>query len=261
MILPALQLFLGLLVLVYSEDDEEIEADKCRNATMGGTPLDIKVAPWTASVVIKEKAKCSGVIYSMEYIITAAKCVDGFTTKAVRVRVGSSTRSSPDAAVCNIIVHEKFSELNTPYNVALLKLCSPLTASNAIKQIQLVDKFPADNSKVLSTGWPSVRWWSLFWEQCLDGLAQQMMSAEVKMSGRKTCMKNWPKQNQLGRNITDDMFCTEKAGDEACSFDLGSPLALKGKLIGILSRGGCSKRPDVYTNLLKYKTWLAKNSK
>uniref|UniRef100_A0A6P4FTG6 Trypsin alpha-3-like n=1 Tax=Drosophila rhopaloa TaxID=1041015 RepID=A0A6P4FTG6_DRORH len=80
MILPvALPLFLGLCVLVLSEDseDSEMEVDKCDNTTIGGEPMDIKDAPWTASITVREKAKCVGVIYKLNYILTVAQCVDG----------------------------------------------------------------------------------------------------------------------------------------------------------------------------------------
>ncbi|XP_016992017.2 hypodermin-B-like [Drosophila rhopaloa] len=266
MILPvALPLFLGLCVLVLSEDseDSEMEVDKCDNTTIGGEPMDIKDAPWTASITVREKAKCVGVIYKLNYILTVAQCVDGYLNKAIRVRVGSTTRSDgvTEATICDTIIHEKFNLQATNYNVALLKLCSPLKDSATIKPIQLVDKFPADGSKVLVTGWPSFRWWTEYFDQCLEDLAHKLQKAEVKMSGKKKCMKDWPEKYQLGRNLTDEMFCTEKTAKNSCSFDLGAPLAFKEKLVGILVRGGCSARPEIYNNLQLYRSWLDKNTK
>ncbi|XP_017003563.2 trypsin beta [Drosophila takahashii] len=276
--LRALPLFLGLFLLVHSDpfpdpfpatytDPEEEEA-KCNSKTIGGDRVDIKTAPWIAAISITEKAKCAGIIYTWNYILTAAKCVDGFMNKAIRVRLGSTDRSTgvTEIDVCNIHLHEKFSPHTMHYNLALLKLCRPAKASNTIQTIQLIDKFPADGTKALSNGWASFRWWAIYWTRCLDDLAHELQRAEVKIFNHKNCAGMWPKTTFAGvklpiPNITEDLFCTDKAGISACSFDTGAPLTLNGKLVGILTRGGCSQRPEIYTNLIKVKDWLVNNSK
>ncbi|XP_016946675.1 trypsin beta-like [Drosophila biarmipes] len=269
----AVPLLLGLLVLVLSDpypgradytDPEEEEA-KCNNKTIGGTPVDIKTAPWTASISITEKAKCAGIVYNWNYILTAARCVNGFMNKAIKVRLGSTDRSIgvTEVAVCNITIHEKFSSHSIHNNLAMLKLCRPLKATKTIKNIPLVSKFPADGTHAVSIGWASFRWWAMFWTKCLDELAHKMMKAEVKVYNHKKCLGLWPATAPFRANhpITEDLFCTNKAGNESCSFDMGSPLTVDGKVVGILTRGGCSQRPEMYTNLIHFKDWLDKHSK
>ncbi|KAH8347753.1 hypothetical protein KR084_000781, partial [Drosophila pseudotakahashii] len=276
--LRALPLFLGLFLLVLSDpfpvpdpfpatySDPEEEEAKCNYSTIGGDPVDIKTAPWIASISITEKAKCAGIIYKWNYILTAAKCVDGFMNKAIKVRLGSTDRSTgvTEIDVCNIIVHEKYSSHSMHYNLAMLKLCRPAKASKAIQTIQLIDTFPTDGTKAISNGWASFRWWAIYWTKCLDDLAHELQRAEVKIFNHSKCEGMWPNTRfaRAGRaNITEDLFCTSKAGGSSCSFDTGAPLTLNGKLVGILTRGGCSQRPEIYTDLIKAKGWLDQNSK
>jgi len=276
MMLKTVPLLLGLFLLVLSDpdpepavyDDPEEEKVKCNNNTLGGTPVDINTAPWTASISITEKAKCAGIVYNWNHVLTAAKCVDGFMSKAIKVRLGSTDRSTgvTEVAVCKIIVHEKFSTHTIHNNLAMLKLCRPLKPSKTIKTIQVVNKLPADGTKAVSHGWASFRWWAMFWTKCVDELAHKMLKAVVKFYNHKKCLGLWPatsfpKVTNPNTNITEDLFCTDKFGNESCAFDLGAPLTHDGKLLGILTRGGCSQRPEIYTNLVKFKAWLDKNSK
>jgi len=106
----------------------------------------------------------------------------------------------------------------------------------------------------------------MFWTKCVDELAHKMLKAVVKFYNHKKCLGLWPatsfpKVTNPNTNITEDLFCTDKFGNESCAFDLGAPLTHDGKLLGILTRGGCSQRPEIYTNLVKFKAWLDKNSK
>ncbi|EDW92252.1 trypsin alpha-3 [Drosophila yakuba] len=268
MLLRALPLLLTLCVLVLSNDDtdadeEEEEDDDCNKATLGGHPVDITTAPWSASVSIREKAKCGGVIYSLSHIVTAGKCVDGFLNKAIRIRVGSTTRSDGviEADVCNITVHEKFTGRTILHNLAILKLCGPLTASKTIQTIQLAKQFPANGAMVTANGWASFRWWTTYWSKCLDDEAHKLLKAEVKMLGPRQCTNLGVEHNWSKQNFTEYLFCTEKFGKDACSFGMGSPVVHQGKLIGIMSKGGCSDLPEVYINIIRYKSWLESHTK
>ncbi|XP_037731357.1 hypodermin-A-like [Drosophila subpulchrella] len=221
MLLKALPLLLGLFLLVLSDpdpepavyDDAEEEMVKCNNRTLGGTPVDINTAPWTASISITEKAKCAGIVYNWNHVLTAAKCVDGFMNKAIKVRLGSTDRSTgvTEVAVCKIIVHE-----------------NPIKPSKTIKNIQVINKLPADGTKTVSHGWASFRWWAMFWTKCVDELAHKMLKAEVKFYNHNKCLGLWP-QTSFARDtnpnakITEDLFCTNKVGNESCSFDMGAP--------------------------------------
>lgn len=268
MLLRSLPILLALFVLSKSdtgagEDSEEDDENDCNRTTLGGHPVNITTAPWIASISIKQKAKCDGAIYKLSHIVTAGKCVDGFLNKVIRVRVGSTTRSDGviEVAVCNITVHEKFTGQTVFHNVAILKLCEPLESSKTIQPIQLANQLPANGAKVTANGWPSFRWWAMYWKKCLDDEAYKLQKAEVKLLGPSQCTDLWARNNWSKKNFTDDLFCTEKFAKEACSLAMGSPVVHNGKLVGIITKGGCSEYPEVYINLIKYKDWLHNHTK
>ncbi|EDV56729.1 trypsin alpha [Drosophila erecta] len=268
MLLRTLLLTLFVFVLAKNDTIAEVEEESdedegCNKATLGGQPVDITTAPWSASISIREKAKCGGAIYKLTHIVTAGICVDGFLNKAIRIRVGSTTRSDGvvEAEVCNITVHEKFSGRTILHNLAILKLCEPLKASKTIQTIQLANEFPANGAKVTAHGWASFMWWTMHWKQCMDDEAYKLQKAEVKMFGPSQCTGLLVDSSRSKRNFTEDLFCTEKFSQDACSFGMGSPVVHHGKLVGILSKGGCSKRPEVYINIIRYKNWLESHAK
>ncbi|XP_017053605.1 trypsin alpha-3 [Drosophila ficusphila] len=269
MILSTLLLILGMTVFVLSDETTTTtkkpseDNDSCNKTTIGGQPVDIQLAPWTVSIMLRDQHKCVGVIYNPNYILTAAKCVDGYLSKAFKLLIGIANRNVTftNSPVCEIKTHEKYLVTSMDNNVALLKLCIPIKTSETIKEIQLADKMPEDNTKATITGWASFLWRMTNSAPCLNEEAQKLQQSELKIFSKPKCLEVWPKQHKILHKLTDNVFCTEKVADKICSFDPGAPLVFGNQLVGILSRGGCSSRPDVYLNILRYKDWLETNSK
>lgn len=274
---PRLLILLLQLLLLYTimaedskkgkEQDKGIWQDgqmECNNATIGGAPVDVTAVPWQAAITVRDRDKCVGAIYSMKYILTAGKCVNGYKVEAIKVRVGTTNRIANESVVpvCDIIFHSAFNTKHIENNLALLKLCNPLQPSDRIKQIPVSKHVPADLAVVTASGWASVRWRKLLGEACLPELALQLHKSEVRVYNTNKCTDDWKRWYKVdGDRFKDLVLCTGKAGKGACSYDMGAPLVFSNQLVGILSRSSCSERPDIYARMSNHIKWLEDNSK
>nr|ABG02690.1 CG9897 [Drosophila melanogaster]ABG02691.1 CG9897 [Drosophila melanogaster] len=223
---------------------------------INGNTVNIKDAPWYASIIVNSKLKCGGAIISKNYILTAAKCVDGYSARSIQVRLGTSScdTSGSIAGICKVKVHSQYSSWRFDNNLALLKTCELLNTTDEIKPIERASKVPDDNSRAnrISSG---------IEEKCFQ-LPVQLHGTQVRILSQKQCAADWKViPFYLLKGISDLTICTKSAGKGACSTDRGAPLVIDNKLVGILSRAGCSIKPDVYANILGHTNWLDSNTK
>lgn len=226
---------------------------------IGGSSVKITDHPWQVAIEIKGLllgSECSGAIYSMKYILTAAICVDDHGTADIKVRVGTSRRGAEGlvAGVCAKKIHGQFSSTRFDNNLALLLLCEPLTASESVAAIPLTDQEPEDHTAATVAGWGARR------VGLLPSSPQELHSIEVKVYNRKECASDWRWEFWM-TGINELTICTRAEGKGACRSDTGAPLVVDSKLVGILSKPGCSSWPDVYSNVIRNKDWLETNTK
>ncbi|KAH8390328.1 hypothetical protein KR200_012242, partial [Drosophila serrata] len=226
---------------------------------IGGSSVDIKEAPYQANIVVDGNPRCSGAIIGNKTILTAARCVYGCSTSSVRVRVGSSSREGGGtlARVCGINNHPQYSSDRYDNNLAILELCDRLNFTDSVKSINVTDKVPDDLSLAEVTGWGSTSWWGSWWDRKFGSLPDQLQVATVSLYNREQCaydLSGWFWIKDYG--VSNLTICTYRYNKAACSYDTGAPLVKDKKLVGILSYGGCSKYPDVYTNLIRFMSWL-----
>jgi len=236
-----------------------------------GNTVNIKDAPWYASILVRSYLKCGGVLVSNNYILTAAKCVDGYKVKNIKVRLGTSSCRSGGSqlGICSVKIHSQYSSWRFDNNLALLKTCELINATDEIKPIERIDKLPDDNSRANITGCGSRSgsWLDVLQEKrsagifdgivnILSNLPAQLHGTEVKILSQEQCAADWTFPFLLHDGISDLTICTKSSRTGACSFDMGAPLVVDNKLVGILSRAGCSIKPDVFSNVLKNTDWL-----
>ncbi|EDV56730.1 trypsin delta [Drosophila erecta] len=241
---------------------------------IGANTVNIKDAPWHASIIVQSQLKCGGAIISKNYILTAAKCVDGYSAGNIQVRLGSSScgTGGSKVGICEVKVHSQYSSWRFDNNLALLKTCELINATNEMKPIERATKVPEDNSRANLTGCGarSGNWLNLIMDKRLISgiedkwwhLPVQLQGTQVRILGQKQCAADWRViPFYLLKGISDLTICTKSPGKGACSTDRGAPLVIDNKLVGILARAGCSIKPDVYANILGHTHWLDSNTK
>ncbi|XP_017077377.2 trypsin delta [Drosophila eugracilis] len=229
---------------------------------IGGHYVNIEDAPYQAEVIVDNKATCSGAIISSDTIITAASCVSTYS-RAVEVRVGTNSRDYDGTGVvlplCDIISHPRYDFWRFDNNLALLKLCDPLQTSSTIKPIILADSVPEDNTWLQVSGWGSTSWFGSFFDRTFFSLPDHLQMVWVSVYNRQQCAED--RSYWLGfwdNGISHLTLCTQY-GAGGCSYDTGAPLVKDGKLVGILSEGGCGKKLDVYASVVWFKSWINDN--
>lgn len=59
------------------------------------------------------------------------------------------------------------------------------------------------------------------------------------------------------------MFCAGEGVDDSCTGDSGGPAVIDDELVGIISWGyscGSPEYPGVYTQVYRYREWIAENT-
>ncbi|XP_026835948.1 trypsin delta/gamma-like protein CG30031 [Drosophila erecta] len=229
---------------------------------IGGYVVDIEDAPYQAEVIIDDTAICSGAIIGSHTILTAASCVQSYSS--LQVRVGTSSRDYDGTgllfAVCDIIGHPEYNYWRFDNNLALLKLCDPLSPSKAIQPISIADDEPDDDTMCSVSGWGSTSWWGSWWDRCFGSLPDYLQMTWVSVYNRKQCAADRGVWLGLWDNGISYLTLCTQYGAGGCSYDTGAALVKDGELVGILSEGGCSTKPDVYASVAWFKGWIAENS-
>lgn len=113
---------------------------------------------------------CGGSIVNNRTIVTAAHCVNDFQPDNLSIRAGSSLHSSGGITknVSRVFIHPQYNAELIDYDIAVLKLDSPLIKSESIKSIAL----PESNINYPSGSLAYVSGWGLLTESSQSLTAQ-----------------------------------------------------------------------------------------
>uniref|UniRef100_A0A6P4FN78 Trypsin-1-like n=1 Tax=Drosophila rhopaloa TaxID=1041015 RepID=A0A6P4FN78_DRORH len=220
---------------------------------IGGNTESIKVVPWYGSLIANSKLKCGGVLVKNNYFLTAAKCVDGFDVSDLQLRLGTSSCESGGSkvGVCKVKVHPQYSSWRFDNNLALLRTCEPLVATDEGAPLVIDGKLAG----IMALGDCSKK------PEVFINLFHHKTWLESNSKDKSDWKKIGLRFSFLLKGISELTLCTQTSGKGASVYDMGDPLVVDNKLVGILSKPGCSARPDVYANLNQHKTWLDDNTK
>ncbi|XP_001662701.2 collagenase [Aedes aegypti] len=204
---------------------------------------------------------CGASLISANYVLTAAQCINGFTS--VTVVLGSTRifdvmdegQIRMEATVLK--VHPGYEIAPDIFDVGLIQLPQSVSDLRPIRLPnlrQVEASFTGQQATVV--GWGST---SNNGPQSMD--LRFTRSTVISVT---SCRLGLPTQQ-----ITDNHICTESSESAPCQGDYGSPLTIVDvdgitKQVGVFSFTsilGCeSNRPSVYTRMSSYLQWIGDNS-
>lgn len=205
---------------------------------------------------------CGGSIIAKYWIITASHCTER-PARLFKVRVGSnkSNEGGKLIAVEEFINHENYHvkilcgnddcsvwTRRPASDIALVHLRESIIFSETQQPIALFadGESPATGALAVVSGWGDLG----------NGTYPHTLhSVAVPIISRDVCSQIY-NDEQVG------LICAGyvgTGGKDACGDDSGGPLAIDGRLVGIVSYGrdcGTPQYPGVYTQVSRYRAWI-----
>ena len=236
------------------------------NSIVGGTVTTPNEFPWQVYLKIESGWTCGGSIIKAQYILTAAHCVTdyGVPIAASQITVYAGLHDQQQLTATRVqrrtgsqlFVHGAYDSSTEDYDIAIIKLNSPLTINAYVKTIRLAKNSETSlflhGTDVTVSGWGTTS---------SGGYASRYLrKTTVDIVGQTTCNRD----NSYAGEITPRMLCAARVGKDSCQGDSGGPLFLRHsgmyKQVGIVSWGyGCAylNYPGVYTHVGVLRNWVA----
>ncbi|XP_055589058.1 trypsin-7-like [Uranotaenia lowii] len=253
-------LFLVLVVLpvlINGSPLQQIESSQdVKPKIVGGHLINITDVPWQVSIQIFGFHFCGGSIVSETWILSAAHCFT-MAPRYYTVRAGSNANDEGGQViqVLYYLYHPENIEWQVSYDLVLVKLKQELQFQENVQPIALSSEEPAIGTMGLVSGWGETF--------DSDESYELLRAVEVPIVDRETCSEAYVEWWE----ITDSVICAgniEVEGIDACYGDIGGPLVVEGKLIGVLSFGyGCGQLgfPGAYGNVAASYDWIMETTK
>ncbi|XP_023153648.1 transmembrane protease serine 4a isoform X2 [Amphiprion ocellaris] len=225
---------------------------------VGGSDALIEDWPWQVSLQQGGQHTCGGSLVSSRWVVTAAHCFTGSKKELSRWRVvsGRTYMSTLGGSyVDRIIVNGNYDPAQNDYDIAMMRLSSPITVGEGRKPVCLPPKAfgLAAGDMMTVTGWG-------YLEE--DGkVSPSLQKAQVPLIDRRVCSS----PQVYGSSVTQNMICAGflEGKVDACQGDSGGPLvhlsSSQWRLIGVVSWGvGCARenRPGVYCHVEQMLNWI-----
>ncbi|EPQ03130.1 Transmembrane protease serine 9 [Myotis brandtii] len=228
---------------------------------VGGVEASPGEFPWQVSLRENNEHFCGATVIGARWLVSAAHCFNEFqdptewVAYAGTTQLSGSEASTVRARVAQIITHPSYNPDTADFDVAVLRLGSPLPFSRHVQPVCLPAAshvFPP-RRKCLISGWGYLR------EDFLIK-PEMLQKATVELLDQALCASLY------GNSLTDRMVCAGYLDGkvDSCQGDSGGPLVCEepsGRffLAGIVSWGiGCAEagRPGVYARVTRLRDWI-----
>ncbi|XP_033952852.1 transmembrane protease serine 4a isoform X1 [Pseudochaenichthys georgianus] len=229
-----------------------------QDRVVGGSDAFIEDWPWQVSLQQGGQHSCGGSLVSPRWVITAAHCFTGSKKELSRWRVVSGRTyigTLGGSYVDRIILNANYDPARNDYDIAMMRLSSPISVGVSRKPVCLPPKafgLPSQASM-------SVTGWGYLEEK--GKVSPTLQKASIPLIGRLKCAS----PTVYGNSITQRMICAGflDGGVDACQGDSGGPLVYfassQWHLVGVVSWGvGCARerKPGVYSNVEEMLNWI-----
>lgn len=224
---------------------------------VGGEAADIEDWPWQVSLQQNGQHTCGGSLVSTQWVVSAAHCFSGAKKEVSRWKVVSGRTymgTGGGSSVEKIIMHSGYDPKRNDYDIAMMKLSSPVSVVDGRRPVCLPphNQGLKDGDPLVVTGWGYL--------EEKGKVSPRLQKAEVPLIGRSTCAS----PTIYGSLITPRMICAGflQGKVDACQGDSGGPLVFltdRWRLVGVVSWGvGCARegRPGVYCNVDNLLDWI-----
>ncbi|XP_039986277.1 transmembrane protease serine 4a isoform X3 [Xiphias gladius] len=225
---------------------------------VGGTDAVIEDWPWQVSLQQGGQHTCGGSLVSPRWVVSAAHCFSGSKKELSRWRVVSGRTymgTLGGSYVDRIIANGDYNPSRNDYDIALIRLSSPIKVGVARKPVCL----PPKAFGLVAGASMAVTGWGYLEEN--GEVSPSLQKANIPLIDQAVCSS----PTMYGSSITQRMICAGflKGEVDACQGDSGGPLvhftSSRWHLVGVVSWGiGCARerRPGVYCNVEEMLNWI-----
>jgi len=235
------------------------EDDISRGRIISGYPAQVGEAPYIVSLSKEPTSKhfCAGSIIGNQWILTAAHCM---VSEQIFVHAGLHDKTDRSVGqtirVERIFKHSDYTSGIAPYDIALLRLSSPLQFNSRVQQISLPSDSTQQTGECILYGWGRDN----------RGISPEILhTVKTDLLAYNDCLRFSPWPWKI--HATNICSASRNQHISACNGDSGGPLVQNGYnglvLVGIVSWGhlpcGQDNYPSVYTHTGSFLDWINNN--
>lgn len=219
---------------------------------MGEFPYQVSLQRYSDS-----KHFCAGVILTCDWILTAGDCVDDKRPPEVYALTGSINASiGTNYHIELAVLHPNYAALNASNNIALLRTATQIIFNEFTRAINISRRSiikPGQLATISGWGLTTRADGTMSDSEVLQYMSYRTISIEE-------CRQKMIKEDSTHAIYLSSLCALTTIKRGACAGDTGSPLTLKGSLIGVhlLSYGCGEDYPSVSIRVFTFKRWIRK---